>query len=154
MTTEIMQIIAGCIGAFGFAILFNIRGRRLFFATLGGLLSWSLFLLLGLLIENEPVRYFLVSLTIALYSEILARVLKTPSTTFVFTALVPLIPGGSLYYTMSTGFAGNLEGFLDKGIYTLSLAVALALGIVLSGAMVKMALNSVEQHRKKKLSRE
>ncbi|MBQ8415505.1 MAG: threonine/serine exporter family protein [Clostridia bacterium] len=149
--TEIMQIITGCIGSLGFAVLFNIRGKKLIFATLGGLLSWSLFLLLGFFIENEPVRYFIVSLLISLYSEIMARELKTPTTTFIYTSLVPLIPGGSLYYTMSAGFAGDLTGFLDKGLYTLSLAVALALGIVLESAVMKMVLNSREQHRKKKL---
>lgn len=134
---EFLQIITGFLGSFGFAILFNIRGKRLVWATLGGFLSWALFVLLGFLTPNEPLRYFIVALTISVYAEIMARLLKTPTTTFHMTALIPLIPGGSLYYTMSSVFEGNLAHFLDKAIYTLELAVALALGIVLVSAVTR-----------------
>ena len=36
---ELIQILAGFVGSFGFACLFNIRGRRLLVASLGGLLA-------------------------------------------------------------------------------------------------------------------
>ena len=36
-----VQILMGTLGTFGFNILFNIRGRKLLFATLGGLISWA-----------------------------------------------------------------------------------------------------------------
>ena len=61
INSEIMQIFAAFTGAFGFAILYNIRGKKLTFATLGGFLSWSLFLILGFIIASEPIRYFIVS---------------------------------------------------------------------------------------------
>lgn len=130
-TAEIMQIITGFLGSLGFGVLFNIRGIRLFWASLGGLFSWGLFVLLGLLTPDEPLRYFIVALVVSVYAEIMARVLKTPTTTFHMTALIPLIPGGSLYYTMASVFGGDLLHFLDKALYTLELAVALALGIVI-----------------------
>ena len=41
--TEIIQIITGFIGSLGFAVLFNIRGKRLIAAAFGGFLSWTLF---------------------------------------------------------------------------------------------------------------
>ena len=134
-TQEILQIITGFLGSLFFGILFNIRGVRLFWASLAGLFSWSLFLLLAFWIPSEPVRYFIVAITVSVYAEIMARVLKTPTTTFHMTALVPLIPGGSLYYTMASVFGGNLSTFLDKAIYTLELSVSLALGIVLVTAV-------------------
>lgn len=132
MTTfELLQIVTGGIGSLCFAILFNIQGKKLFFASLGGFLSWALFVLLKFLTPSEPIRYFLVAVLISVYAEITARILKTPTTTFHMTALIPLIPGGSLYYTMSSIFDGNLGQFVEKGIYTLKLAVALAFGIVI-----------------------
>lgn len=133
--TEILQILTGYLGSVSFGILFNIRGIRLFWAALAGFFSWSLFLLLAFWIPSEPVRYFIVALTVSVYAEIMARVLKTPTTTFHMTALIPLIPGGSLYYTMASLFEGNLSTFADKAIYTLKLAVSLALGIVLVTAV-------------------
>ncbi len=127
---ELLQIIVGALGSLGFGILFHIRGKRLIAATVGGFIAWGLFLLIGFWLEDEAVRYFIVSLVTSLYCEIMARLLKTPTTTFIMTALVPLIPGSGLYYTMTNAFAGNTDGFLDRGLTTLSLAVALALGVI------------------------
>ena len=135
---EIFQIIAAFIGSFGFAILYNIRGKKLAFAALGGFLSWSLFLLLGLFIESETIGYLIVSAIVTFYSEIMARALKTPTTTFITTALIPLIPGGSLYYTIANAFEGNIESFLKNGVITLKLAIALALGVVVITALVNL----------------
>ena len=135
---DAIQIISGFIGSLGFAILYNIRGKRFVFAAFGGLLSWSMFLLLGLLIESEPVRYFIVAAVISLYAEIMARVLRTPTTTFIMTGLIPLIPGSSLYYTMAYAFESNAAKFIDKGICTLQLALALALGVIVAAAATKI----------------
>lgn len=132
--TEIIQILTGFIGSLGFAVLFNIRGKRLIAAAFGGFLSWTLFVLLNLFIHNDPVNYFLVALAVSIYAEVMARVMKTPTTTFITTALIPLIPGGSLYYTMAYAFNSDLENFLTKGIYTLQLAAALAIGIIVAVA--------------------
>ncbi len=148
--TEILQIFTGFIGSFGFAILFNIRGKKLLMAALGGFLSWAIFVLVGYCgVENEPIRYFMVAAAITAYAELMARLYKTPTTTFIMTALIPLIPGSSLYYTMVYAFNSNLERFIDKAIYTLQLSVSLALGIMLAGALAKIILR---QNARKKSS--
>ena len=105
---------------------------------MGGLLSWTLFVLLDNIIASDPVNYIIVSMLTAMYAEIMARVLKTPTTTFITTSLVPLIPGGSLYYTMAYAFESDMTKFLDKAIYTLELAAALALGIIVTTSMVSI----------------
>ena len=145
---EIIQILTGFVGSLGFAVLFNIRGRRLVAAALGGLFSWTLFVVLCDYVENEAVNYFIVALVMSLYAEVLARVLKTPTTTFVTPALVPLIPGGSLYYTMSYAFAGELDSFVQKAIATLQLASALALGVIIAAALTKMASGLLDRVRR------
>lgn len=138
--TEFIQILAGGVGSFGFACLFNIRGKRLLVATLGGLLSWSLFVIFSYFIKTEAINYFVVSLLISLFAEAMARVMKTPTTTFITTSLVPLIPGGSLYYTMAYAFQRNADSFVKKGVSTLSLAAALALGIIIATTLTKLIL--------------
>lgn len=133
----ILQIITGFIGTLGFGILFHIRGRKLWLGALGGLLAWAVFLLLGFWIQSEPMRYFLVSMLTTLYAEVLARLVKTPTTTFVIVSLIPLIPGSGLYYTMANALSGNSDGFMEKGIHTLELSLALALGIILVTSFVR-----------------
>ena len=136
--TALIQIITGGLGAAGFALLYNIRGKRFVFAALGGLLAIVFYLGLGLVIENDIFNYFICASLVSLYAEIMARVLKTPTTTFIITSLIPLIPGGSLYYTMTNAFSGDLNSFIDKGLYTLGLAGALAAGIIVVVSTTKV----------------
>ena len=134
---EWLQVLSGFVGTIGFGILFNIRGRRLLLAALGGFLSWMLFLLLGFFIQDEIVRYFIVSVAVSVYAEVLARIVKTPTTTFCIVSLIPLIPGGSLYYSMRYALEGQSENFVQKAVFTLGLAAALSLGIVLVSAVMR-----------------
>lgn len=139
---DLMQIITGALGSFGFSVLFNIRGRRLVLATLGGLMSWTVFLLLEQLLPSEPVRYFLAATAVTVYAEVFARVIKTPTTTFLVPSLIPLIPGGALYYTMNYALNEQWPAFAAKAIYTLELAAALALGILAATTLFR-ALNVI-----------
>ena len=132
----LIQIVTSFFGSLGFGILFNLRGKKLFFAAFGGFLAWSAFLFLGLWIESEVFRYFAVSSLISVYSEILARRCKTPTTTFSILSLIPLIPGGALYYTMTYALQGS-DAFLPKAVYTLELSAALSIGLLLVSASVR-----------------
>lgn len=131
MKDALIQIISGCIGTVGFGVLFNIRGKKLIFGGLGGLAAWSLYVIFGLFIHNEAVIYLLVSTITSLYAEILAIKLKTPTTSFLIISLIPLIPGGSLYYTLAYALNGNMDSFITKAVSTLQLAAALSLGIII-----------------------
>lgn len=150
--TELNLIVGGFLGSLGFALLYNIRGKRLLGAALGGILCCALFCILGLFIESEPIIYFIVSVVTSIYAEILSRVLKTPTTTFIITALIPLIPGGSLYYTMSSAFEGDFDLFLSNAISTLLLALALALGVcmVIAGTRFVMRVKAARDRARSK----
>ena len=138
MKDEIIRIISAFVGTLAFAVLFNIRGKRLVYAALGGLLSWSLFEIIDIFINNEVIIYFVVALLSSFYAEIMARILKTPTTAFIITSLIPLIPGSSLYYTMAYAFHSDVDRFMQKGIYTLELASSLALGIIIATTVVNI----------------
>ncbi len=141
--TQIIQILSAFVGTLGFAILFNIRDWRLVGASVGGLLSWAFFIVINHFISNEPTVYFIVACAISIYAEIMARVLKTPTTAFITGSLIPLIPGGSLYYTMVHAFSGDYQAFLPRAVYTLQLASALALGIIVSTTLAR-AINKLK----------
>lgn len=146
--SEIIQIITGCLGSLGFGILFNVRGKRLAVSTLGGFLAWTAFIIFSRFISDDAVNYLIVAALVSLYAEIMARVCKTPTTAFITLSLIPLIPGGSLYYTMAYAFESNVDEFLDRGIYTLKLAAALAIGIIISTAICKLIFGFINKARK------
>ncbi len=144
----IIQVVTALIVTLGFGFLFNIRGSKLMVASVGGALCWGLFLLLGIWIQSEALRYFVVSLCSTVYAEVFARVLKTPATTFSIITLIPLVPGGALYYTTTFALSGTVEPFIAKMIYTMELAVALSLGIVIVTAVFR----SLPRSRNAKIS--
>ncbi len=133
-----IQIITGLLGTLGFNILFNIRGRKLIFASLGGLISWSVFLGLQPLFADEAIRYLLSAAVVTVYGEVLARVEKTPTTTFLVPSVIPLIPGGALYYTMNYALNKQWSQFAHQAFYTLQLALCLAVGIIAVTTTVRL----------------
>ena len=135
---ELIQIITGTVGTLGFSMLFNVRGRRLVFATVAGLISWSIYILFNRLTHSEVLSYFISAALITVYCEVMARVIKTPTSTFIVPSLIPLIPGASLYRTMCTAFVGDTAGVTDMAVYTLKLAAALALGVIVASASAKI----------------
>lgn len=150
MSAEAMQVLTGMIGSFGFSVLYNVRGAKLVWSSLGGALSWGIYVLLMPVCPSEMLRYFLSSSLAAVYAEILARFLKTPATTFLIPSIIPCIPGGALYHTMWYALNRQWSACLSQAVYTLSLALGLALGIiaVLSAfGVVHVVLNKLWYHR-------
>lgn len=135
---DLIQLLTGTLGSFGFSILYNLRGRKLLIASLGGLIAWSVYLLFGSLIPDEPIRYLIASATITIYAEIFARILKTPTTTFLVPSVIPLVPGSSLYYTMNYALNTQWDLFTQRAFYTLQLALCIAVGIIAVTTLVRM----------------
>lgn len=80
--------------------------------------------------DNEYLGFFVVAILITIYSEIWARILKTPATTVLMPTVIPLIPGGSLYYAMDAALRRDMPQFIVKGQAAIGLAIALAAGIM------------------------
>ena len=142
---DLMQICMGFLGSLGFGVLFHLQGKKLVVAALGGLVSWSVFLALAETIPSESTRYFLASASIAVYAEIFARVLKTPTTTFLVVSLIPLIPGSALYYTMNYALNEQWDRFANQAFYTVELAVCLAVGIIVVSTLARI-YTALRQH--------
>lgn len=148
VTDVVLQIVMAFFGTIGFGVLFRSRGKKLLLAGLGGMAAWALFLLLGLWIESEPIRYFIVSVIISIYAEVLARICKTPAGTFGILSLVPLVPGGGLYYSADFALNGNMQAFVEKALSTLSLTAMLSVGIVLVAAVAKFLSSSLSRRNR------
>lgn len=131
MKDAIIEIIMGTIGSFGFGLSFNIKGKKLLFGCLGGTLAWTTYLIVKLFSASEFLSYFIAAIAITLFSELLAVKLKTPTITTLVAALIPLVPGSSLYYTMEQALKSDYNGFISMGSQTIEIAVALSLGIVI-----------------------
>ena len=108
---EFIQLMAALLGSLGFAALFNIRGKKLIFATIGGFLSWATYLAAACINVNPYFCGFISTVLTTLYAEVMARMVKTPVTVFLVSATIPLIPGAALYRSMNCLMNRNYAGF-------------------------------------------
>ncbi|MDE5978234.1 MAG: threonine/serine exporter family protein [Turicibacter sp.] len=137
-----MTILLSCLYSFlatiGFCIIFNIRGKMVFFASLGGALGWLAFEL-ATIFGGDLVQFFISTVIIALYSEIMARIHKVPITVYLVAALIPLVPGSGIYYTMDHLINGDIDSFLTTFTHTIAIAGCLAFGILLVSSIFRLS---------------
>lgn len=129
---EIIQIITAFLGTFGFAALFNLRGKKLLIASLGGLFTWVIYVIVEKITANPYICGFFGSVALTLYAEIMARRYKTPVNVFLVSATIPLIPGSALYRTMECLMKQDIEGFAMESSYTLLFAASMSAGITVT----------------------
>ncbi len=132
----IMPCIYSFIACFAFAVTFNIRKGLLVPVSLGGSLGWVAYLILQP--YGDVFAYFIATILIALYTEIMARVFKVPVIVLLTTAVLPLVPGGGMYYTMEHCVQKETLLFIETGLHTLALAGAIVLGIMTVTTLVRM----------------
>ncbi|MGL4848432.1 MAG: threonine/serine exporter family protein [Clostridium sp.] len=130
MRDILFQTFLAFISTIGFGIIFNIKGRNLIFSSIAGGLSWFMYKFCLLFNPSVTFAMFISAVCFSIYSEILARKLKTPVTTLIISALIPLVPGSGMYYTMYAAVSGDTIKALNLSIDTLSSAGALAIGIL------------------------
>ena len=143
----ILETISAFTASFGVGIIFNIKGKNLFFASLCGALGWFVYKLSLRLGATDTTSMFFASVALSAYSEIFARILKTPVTTFIIAALIPLVPGGGMYYTMYEAITGNIITSLEIGITTLVSAGVLAIGIILVSTITRTIVKSKRYYK-------
>lgn len=140
----ILQTILSFFACMGFGILFNIRGKNLLFASLSGAISWFVYIVALNFNLSITASLLLSSVCFSVYSEIFARILKTPVTSLVICGLIPLVPGAGMYNTMYQIILGNLETALRLGLETIASAGTLALGILFVSTTTKIIYGNVK----------
>ena len=91
-------IVSGAIGTLGFCLFFRIRRDKLIYGCIGGLLTSLFYCICSDLGMSILMRNLVPAIVGTLYAEIIARIVKAPATVFLIPAVIPLTPGGTLYY--------------------------------------------------------
>lgn len=133
-----VQCAAGLVGTLGFGLMFNIHGHGIPFAMLGSVISWLVCSLLMRLGWAEPTCYLIAAACSSFYAEIMARIRKFPATSYLLCALVPLIPGAGIYYTMDYIRLGMTAEAYAKGMATAAIAGCMAAGVLLVSTGFRM----------------
>ena len=134
----IKEIIFAILATLGFGIIFEIRGKNLYFSAIAGGIAWGTYIIALHLGSSLFFAYFISSAILTLFSEMMARHLKTPVTSILISGLIPLVPGGGVYYTMHYILDKDMEQAVFKGVETFLIAGAISFGIVVVSSLVRI----------------
>ena len=98
------KLLVGIVGAFGgtfsYTYLLHAPRQTAIPASLIAVAGYVVYLLVDAAGCSAIFSYFLATVVISSLCEISARVMRLPSTTFLLSALVPLVPGYTIYSAM------------------------------------------------------
>ena len=135
--TLLIRLVSSFFATIGFAIMFKTKRRHLLHAGISGVVVYFIYYFF----EFIGAPLFIASLASttagAIYSEVYARVCHTPAIVILSSSVIPIVPGGSLYYTVQHVLTGeNQEAFGHLGD-TLGIGLGIACGIVLVSILSK-----------------
>ena len=131
MNVGIYQTVAAFIACVGFAMIHKNKPSRIFTCGLCAALTWVVCLIAGYVTDdNIFMTYFVAAAFGTLLSEIVARITKAPSTIYLIPAILPMVPGGSLYYATYGIVTGNSASASYYGERTALSGFGIAVGLV------------------------
>lgn len=154
MKEALIQVITAAIGSLGFSIYFRVREKNVIAAMAGGAIGWIVYLIFFHFTEDLFISNFAAAFIVFVWAEIMARILKAPSNTYLIPGIIPLIPGGSLYYTMKGVVDGNHQMFAESGKNTVFVTFGMAAGMVVAAVVFHYIIKIKGMKKRKKKSDE
>lgn len=129
------------------AFYLNTNKYDIVWGGLLGAVGWVLYTVIASR-GSQAGAYFVGAFAVALISEILAVIIKNPATVFLLPGLLPLVPGGGIFYMMRAAVQGDMDA-IHTGYTTLIAAGSIALGIALASSLARIASLLVKKMAKK-----
>jgi uncharacterized membrane protein YjjB (DUF3815 family) len=136
--TQWLEPLWAGLGTAGFAFLFNLRGKDLPFAALGGAIGWAVSMPILAATGSQAFAYLVASMVIGIWGEVVAAIRTRPASVYIICAIIPLVPGAGMYYTMLEYVRGNNWNGLATGLATLLAAGSIAVGLAISSAVSRL----------------
>lgn len=142
MSGIVNQLLIHSIGAFGgtlgYAFLLNAPLSTVLPASLTGLLGYVMYeALISFTGCGMIFSYFLSTVVITVLCEIEARLMRMPSTIFLLTALVPLVPGYTFYCAMLAMVENNGFQAAAFGLEAVQIVAAIAVGAAVTSVIFR-----------------
>lgn len=150
MGERLTQLLLHSLGAFGgtlgYAFILNAPLSTVLPASLTGLVGYVLYeVLLVYGGQSMIFSYFLATVVISTICEIEARMMRMPSTIFLLTALVPLVPGYTFYCAMLALVQNNGMAAASYGLEAVQIVAAIAVGAAVSSAAFRTLAGKIHR---------
>lgn len=144
-----MQFILALFATLGFAVIFRVPVRRIPVCVTIGALGWITYLVTVYTIDSAVFGNFFGACMVGLCSTLAAIVFKDASTIFVIPGILCLVPGAKIFYTMEALLNGDIEEMAHVGIETLLMAGAIAMGLLVMGAITRVIRSLIRKTAQK-----
>lgn len=132
----VKQIILAFFGSVFPVVLFNIDRKKIIWAGCGGAIGWLAYSIMLSSSSIMALASFFGAFTVGVYSEFMARRLKTPASMFSIPGIFPLVPGITAYNTIRLIVENNTSAAFSKGLQTIAMGGSIGFGIMLSSTTV------------------
>ena len=140
MTHLLFQFLLALFATLGFAVIFRVPVRHIPACVATGALGWITYLLSDYYFSSPVMGCFFGACMVGLCSFLAARIFKEAMTIFNIPGILCLVPGAKIFYTMEALLREDIEKMADIGIQTLLMAGAIAMGLLVSGAVIKVVV--------------
>ena len=127
----LLQFAVAAVSTVCFGVTFQVPRRHMLACGVGGGVGWLCYVLCQAAGCSAAIATFLAALPLTLACRLFAIRFRAPVTLFLLCGIFPLVPGAGIYYTAYYFLRDDRSLFANKGVETLKIAVALALGIAL-----------------------
>lgn len=143
-----IQLPAAFIGTIGFSALFGAPRRYYIDCGLAGTAGWAVYLLLASAGPTHVVgAAFLGALAVAVMAHLLAVTRKCPVTVFLICGIIPLVPGGGIFWTAYYIITNQLRLAATTGFTALKVTIAIAGAIILAAALAsRLQRKHIKKH--------
>lgn len=148
----IRSLVIRSVGAFGgtvgFSFMLNAPRRVVLPSSLTAVLGYILYeLLFAFAGQSLIFSYFFATVVISVICEIAARVMRMPSTIFLLSALVPLVPGYNFYCAMLALVENNGSAAASYGLEAVQIVAAIAVGAAVTSVAFRSVSASLARRR-------
>jgi uncharacterized membrane protein YjjB (DUF3815 family) len=138
MGADMKELLLAFTGSFCAALLFNVKGKRLFWSGISGIAGWMVYIWILSLTGQSILSIFAGAVAVGIISESSARLVKAPSTIFSIPGIFPIVPGIAAYESIQYLAENKLPEAGGKIVETLAGAGAIAFGILLVTALFRL----------------
>ena len=117
------------VATIAFAVIFHTPRKEYLCAGATGGAGWLVYLICMGLGTGVVTASFFAAVALTWLSRIFSFARREPVTIFLICGIFPIVPGAGIYYTGYHFFMSDNSLALSKGLETIKIAVAIALGI-------------------------
>lgn len=126
-----VQLISCGLASMGFALFFKAAPRQSACAGIGGLINCACHTLVYQATANNFTATLTGAVFVAGYAYVMSRIHRAPSTIFLTTSVMPIIPGATLFYMMHGFVQADYTFALQQTLKLFQTCLAIAFGFII-----------------------